>query len=178
MLKGLEDCGALQASILKKRIDLVSAAQELHELLEGKASGKTFDKVKYRENLDVLTEKEVNLPWEISCGVFAIEAMDALKALLETQDEDESIRLAEAFAERTGPVVEDICSFDPTKACIGCLLAEMVDASTHGFDGIRPCVYEHEDAAVMEDEEFHEHMLQFRWEAPLGILLVQIMIWF
>lgn len=166
MLKGLEDAGALQAAILKKRITLVTAAQDLLELLEGKASGRLFDKTKYRENLNVLKSKKATLPWEICCGVLAVESMDTLKALLETNDEEESIRLAAAFADMVGPAVEDVSTFDPMKASIGSLLAELVDASTNGFEGLTPCVYEHPDANVMAEEELYEHMLQFRWEAP------------
>ena len=137
-------------------------------MIENK-TGKSFDKNKYRENLNTLAEKEIKLPWEIACGVVAIEAMDTFKGLIETKDPDEVLKFAEAFADMIGPNVVDgdVPAFDPFRARVDSLLVEMMDACQSSLADLTPCVYEPPEADTLEEEDMQAHMVEYRWKARM-----------
>ena len=168
VLKTLQDAGALQARILQTRIKVCQAAQDLTNLIENRRSAKTFDKVKYTEHLNLMSEKSIPLPWEVACGVLAIDSADMLRGMIESKDQDDAIKFGERFADALSPNISDpeVATFDPTNPQITSLLLELMDGIQGGPDAtLTICSFEPPDADVMENHELHEVLMNHRWEA-------------
>lgn len=163
ILATMEERGALQAVILKKRLELMEHGRDLANMCKQKGA---IDKNKYLSAVNALVQRKVKFPLEIALRISVIEAAHKFEALFDPKlrDEAEINALVTDFVEIISPDFgpdSNSQDFNPSSPRLLDLLCETLDACRSGFAELTPCLWE---APADEDEEsIQKQNMAHRW---------------